>query len=124
MTFLTAATGRHPHGDFGNDTLIGGVGNDILTGSSGAYNDTIDYRAAASGITVSLASGTASDDGDGGADTLSGIESVIGSAYADTITWTSTTNISAVINGGAATTQSTLARQFRRRRFNHWRQRD
>jgi len=62
-----------------------------LTGSSGAYNDTIDYSAAASGITVSLASGTASDDGDGGADTLSGIESVIGSAYADTITWTSTT---------------------------------
>ena len=41
----------------GNDTLSGGAGNDTLDG--GAGTDTADYSAAAAGVTVSLAAGTA-----------------------------------------------------------------
>jgi Ca2+-binding RTX toxin-like protein len=78
------------------DTLIGGAGNDALDGSNG--NDTADYSAAASGIVLDLAAGTASNDGDAGADTLANIENVTGSAYADNITGNSAAN---TINGGA-----------------------
>ena len=56
-----------------------------------------DYSAASSSVTVDLSVGTASD-GDGGSDTLSNIENVIGSAYNDTITGNSGNN---VLAGGA-----------------------
>ena len=79
-----------------NDTLTGGAGNDTLNGGEGT--DTVYYSAAASGVTVNLGSGTASNDGDGGADTISDVENVIGSAYADTITGNSGNN---TIVGGA-----------------------
>lgn len=83
-------------GGSGNDTLIGGAGNDTLTGNTGT--DTADYSAAAAGVTVNLSTGSASNDGDGGADTLSGIENVIGSAGADTITGDTGVN---ELHGGA-----------------------
>ncbi|MCD6076315.1 MAG: Hemolysin-type calcium-binding region [Ramlibacter sp.] len=67
----------------GDDTLVGGGGNDTLLG--GAGYDVVTYAAAGAGVTVDLLGGTASD-GTGGTDTLGGIENVIGSEHADTIT--------------------------------------
>ncbi len=71
-------------GGAGDDTLIGGAGNDALDGGTGF--DTADYSSAASGITASMTAGTVSNDGDGGADTLTGIEAITGSNFNDTIT--------------------------------------
>ena len=71
-------------GGNGNDTLIGGGGNDTLDGGAGI--DTIDYSAVGSAVTVNLATGTAANDGTGAVDTIIAVESVIGSAYNDTIT--------------------------------------
>jgi Ca2+-binding RTX toxin-like protein len=78
-------------GDTGNDTVVGGDGNDSLIGLSG--RDTADYSDKAGGVSVNLFSGTAITGGAlnsggfyaGGAveDTLSTIESVIGSAFGD-----------------------------------------
>jgi len=67
-------------GGNGNDFLFGGAGSDLLVG--GAGNDRAMYSSAASGVTVNLSTGTASD-GDGGTDTLSGIERVDGSSNND-----------------------------------------
>ena len=80
----------------GNDTFFGGGGNDKFYGGDG--RDTADYSEAASGVVVSLETGQASNDGDGGSDTMEGIENVTGSPYNDTITGDSNAN---VIKGGA-----------------------
>ncbi|WP_186002606.1 M10 family metallopeptidase C-terminal domain-containing protein [Mycobacterium sp. KBS0706] len=90
-------------GDAGNDLLIGGAGADFLDGGAGI--DTADYTLderqpmfgpprtpATEGVTVNLATGTASG-GDGEGDTttthqfdkLTNIENVIGSKFADTL---------------------------------------
>ncbi|MDK9721251.1 MAG: FecR domain-containing protein [Rhodospirillales bacterium] len=66
----------------GNDTLAGLAGDDSLTGGEGT--DTATFAAAGAGITVSLESGSAT--GGAGSDSLSGIEIVIGSDHADTLT--------------------------------------
>ncbi|MEP2706161.1 MAG: type I secretion C-terminal target domain-containing protein [Roseibium sp.] len=67
----------------GDDHLYGNAGNDVFDGGSGT--DTIDYSNAAAGVNVHLNIGTAYDDGDGGVDTLTSIENVIGSAHNDTL---------------------------------------
>ncbi|QLH39378.1 MAG: hypothetical protein HWD60_11065 [Defluviicoccus sp.] len=89
---LTGDTGANSiDGGDGKDTLIGGAGDDTLVGGKGI--DTADYSGAAAGVTVSLLVGEASDDGDGGADELSGIENIIGSdTGADTILGDSNAN--------------------------------
>jgi len=69
-------------GDLGDDTLNGGAGDDSLDGGGGT--DTASYADALSSVNVSLVSGSAS--GGDGADTLQGLENVIGSAYGDTLT--------------------------------------
>lgn len=79
------------NGGEGNDTLNGGVGNDTLNGASGA--DAVSFVNAGSGIVVDLSTGTVSNDGDGGNDTLSNIENVNGSEYSDTITGDSGVNV-------------------------------
>ena len=86
------------NGGSGNDTLNGGDDNDILIGAlgndtlnGGAGNDTADYAGAGAGVTVNLTDGTAS--GGGGVDTLSGVENVTGTAYADTLTGDANANI-------------------------------
>ncbi|MEF8756335.1 MAG: DUF4347 domain-containing protein [Accumulibacter sp.] len=63
--------------------LYAGVGNNLLDGAGG--NDTASYLygVSGSGVTASLASGTAT--GGSGSDTLAGIENLVGSAYADTL---------------------------------------
>ena len=76
-------------GDAGNDTLEGGLGADTLDG--GANTDTVDYRSSGAGVSLNLQTGEAA----GGAaenDTLTSIESVFGSAYADNITGSNVVN--------------------------------
>jgi Ca2+-binding RTX toxin-like protein len=68
-------------GGEGNDTLIGGAGNDTLVGGGG--RDTASFAAAPAGVNVSLANGNAAGDG---SDTLVGVEDLIGSGFADTLT--------------------------------------
>ena len=82
-------------GGAGNDTLAGGGGADSLIGGSGT--DTSDYSASTSGVTVNLGTGTASG-GDAAGDTLSGIESVTGTAYNDNLTGDAGAN---TLDGGA-----------------------
>ena len=82
---LTAAdSGSSLQGGGGNDTLIGGAGADALNG--GAGTDTASYAAAGSGVTVNLTSAAAQNTGGAGTDTLTSIENLIGSGFADTLT--------------------------------------
>ncbi|MCS6622546.1 Ig-like domain-containing protein [Roseibacterium beibuensis] len=87
-------------GGDGNDTLVGRGGNDSLRGGSGT--DTADYGDAASGVSVFLNSGVASD-GDGGVDALVSVENITGSAHGDLIAGSDGAN---VLAGGAG--QDTL----------------
>jgi Ca2+-binding RTX toxin-like protein len=64
----------------GGDLLAGGAGNDTLDGGTGF--DTASFLGATAALTVNLAAGTATGQG---ADTLSGIEAVIGGGLADTL---------------------------------------
>jgi Ca2+-binding RTX toxin-like protein len=98
-------------GGAGSDTLTGGAGNDTLNGFAGhdaldgqAGNDeldgglgvdTVQYPADPAGVTVNLGTGAAVD-GSGGADTISGIENVAGSAFPDSIRGGASDN---VLNG-------------------------
>ncbi|MCF8710118.1 hypothetical protein L3X40_19910, partial [Rhizorhapis sp. SPR117] len=84
------AAGDDLYGGDGNDFLLGGAGNDNLDGGNGY--DTADYRNAQAGVAVNLSLGTASDDGDGGSDTLSSIENIVGSGYSDTLAGNSVQN--------------------------------
>ncbi|MGL4239333.1 Hint domain-containing protein [Tabrizicola sp.] len=70
-------------GGEGNDTLIGGTGADELRGGSGT--DTADYSTDTQGVTVNLATGTATG-GDALGDTLSSIENLTGGTVADVLT--------------------------------------
>jgi Ca2+-binding RTX toxin-like protein len=82
ITGDAAANYFYPHA--GDDTILGGDG-----------IDTIRYIFAAGGVTVDLAAGTAIGDG---SDTLSGVESVDGSDFGDTITGDAGPN---VLTGGS-----------------------
>jgi len=70
-------------GGLGNDTLSGGAGNDTLDGGAGF--DTVDYSGSAAAASINLSTGSATD-GMSGTDILVGIESVIGTSFADIIT--------------------------------------
>ncbi|TCS19698.1 T1SS-143 domain-containing protein/predicted secreted protein (type I secretion substrate), partial [Aminobacter aminovorans] len=73
----------------GDDWLIGGSGADTLNGEGGT--DTAVYRDSAAGVTVTVnGSGTG---GDAQGDTLSGIENLMGSNFADTLTGDGSANI-------------------------------
>lgn len=85
-------------GGTGNDSLDGGTGNDFLNGGAGADKlvggdgvDTADYSDSSAGVTVNLATGLGSG-GDAQGDTLSGVESVNGSAFADVLTGNTAAN--------------------------------
>ena len=76
-------------GNFGLDTLIGGLGNDSLSGGA----DTLDwasYAEASGAVTVDLAAGTSF--GADGNDSLTGIEAVLGGAFADSLLGDSNAN--------------------------------
>lgn len=66
----------------GGDDLEGGAGADQLDGGDG--DDAAVYANAGAGVVVDLAAGTA-EDGEGGLDTLTSIESVMGSHHGDVI---------------------------------------
>lgn len=82
------------------DLLIGGRGNDTLDGGTGSSGqgvggvevpfelelDIAAYLLASGGATVDLSTGMATNDGDGGMDTLRNIEGVIGSNFNDNLT--------------------------------------
>ncbi len=67
----------------GDDTLKGGAGADVLDGGEGA--DTAAYAGSASGVTVSLISGSGAG-GDAEGDRLVSVENLRGSAHVDTLT--------------------------------------
>jgi Ca2+-binding RTX toxin-like protein len=83
-------------GGRGNDTLEGGAGNDLLTGGGGI--DTASYASSTAAVRVSLASSSAQNTGGAGTDTLSGIDSLVGSGLNDTLTGNARDNH---IDGGA-----------------------
>jgi cyclophilin family peptidyl-prolyl cis-trans isomerase len=77
-----------------DNTLLAGVGNNILNG--GAGNDTVSYSAGVSGsqgVNVSLATSTAQNTGGSGTDTLISIENLLGTAFADNLTGNDDDNI-------------------------------
>ncbi|MBA3526405.1 MAG: calcium-binding protein [Sphingomonas sp.] len=83
--YLIGAGGNDTiNGGNGNDKLDGGEGDDTLNGGGGY--DGVVYTAATAGITVDLSLRTAQNTGGAGTDTLSNIEDVSGSEFADTIT--------------------------------------
>lgn len=77
-------------GGGGNDVLSGGRGGDHLIGGLG--RDVADYGADIRGVTASLRDGWATD-GWGDDDRLSGIESLSGSAFADTLEGSTAANV-------------------------------
>ena len=84
---LTGDSGSNTiDGGAGDDTLMGvdGGGADVLIGGAGI--DTVDYSSATSGVTVDLGIAGAQNTGGGGVDTLSGLEVVAGTDYADRLT--------------------------------------
>jgi len=84
-TLLDAAGDNSLAGGLGNDLIIGDlVGNDSIDGGSGV--DTLNYSAAGAGVTVNLISQSAQNTGGAGIDTIRGIENVVGTNFADTLT--------------------------------------
>lgn len=82
-------------GGAGDDVLVGGAGADHFVGGSGI--DTVSYAGGKIGVIVDLGSGVAFG-GDADADTFDGIENVIGTAAADSITGDDSNN---TLVGGA-----------------------
>jgi uncharacterized delta-60 repeat protein len=85
------ASSNQLRGELGNDTLVGNDGDDALNGGGGADSlvggngfDQAQYFDATAAVGVNLGTGLAS--GAAGADTLVGIENVVGSNFNDTIT--------------------------------------
>lgn len=70
------------YGGLGNDKLNGGPGNDVLSGGLG--KDTAVYFGASAGVTVDLAAGTGGG-ANQGADTIIGVEHVMGSLFGDVL---------------------------------------
>jgi Ca2+-binding RTX toxin-like protein len=70
-------------GGDGNDRLFGGAGADILNGGTGT--DTASYATSSAGVTVGLA-GVAGIGGDAQGDTLTAIETIVGSRFNDILT--------------------------------------
>jgi serralysin len=83
-------------GGDGNDDLFGGSGNDMLDGGLGT--DTAWYNDAVSAVTVDLRKTWAQDTGGAGTDTLTNMESLVGSQYDDHLYGDDNYN---VIHGGA-----------------------
>jgi len=69
-------------GGDGDDVLVGGAGADVLNGGSGS--DTVHYAASAAAVRVNLLTGSGAG-GDAAGDSYSGVENVVGSAFADQI---------------------------------------
>ncbi len=77
-------------GGAGDDVLDGGAGNDTLDGGAGF--DTANYAASTSGVNVNLTTGLASGSAVG-SDTLTSIENITGSGFADNLTGSGGNNV-------------------------------
>jgi Ca2+-binding RTX toxin-like protein len=77
-TISTGGSSALVNGGDGNDRIFSGIAADIIIG--GAGRDIVDYRLYASAVTVDLQAGTGA-----GGDTISEVESVLGSEFGDTI---------------------------------------
>lgn len=97
-------------GGAGNDRLAGGAGGDSLIGGTGT--DTADYSQAGTAVALTLGAGGAGtgtgSGGDAAGDTLTGIEAVLGSSFADSFTLP-LGNGFAVDGGGGADTVALAA---------------
>lgn len=82
-------------GGDGNDVIISNGGNNIVDGGKG--ENTINYEAAASGVSVDLSKGIALNNGNGGSDSLSNVQNIIGSLFNDVLIGDDQDN---KINGG------------------------
>ncbi|MEE8332201.1 MAG: calcium-binding protein, partial [Alphaproteobacteria bacterium] len=77
-------------GNDGDDLFRGGTGDDSIDGGNGI--DTVDYTDATAAVTVDLFAGMAAGNGSDN-DTISNIERVIGSAFADSLSGNSSDNM-------------------------------
>ena len=77
-------------GDDGNNRIAGGAGADSLDGGDGS-EDTLSYWNSSAGVTVNLATGTASG-GHAEGDTFANFEQIVGSDHADSLTGDSGNN--------------------------------
>nr|WP_321461311.1 calcium-binding protein [uncultured Cohaesibacter sp.] len=75
----------------GNDTIDGGAGFDIIDYHRDTYYSDVDDETGSSGVTVNLATGTATD-GYGDTDTFTNIEGAKGTSYDDTLIGSSVAN--------------------------------
>lgn len=88
----------------GDDTINGGYGNDTIDGSAGS--DTVSYMGVGA-VTVDLNKTIAQDTKGAGADTLTNIENISGSLFADTLIGNGLNNVlngregNDTLNGGA-----------------------
>ena len=82
-TLKAAPGGSGLQGGNGDDTLFSGAGNDVFDG--GAGTDSVSYINAISGVIISLGNGGPQNTGGGGTDTLTSIETVIGSNHDDSL---------------------------------------
>jgi Ca2+-binding RTX toxin-like protein len=71
------------NGSAGDDVLSGGSGNDQINGGTGV--DAASYASASAAVTVDLSVTGAQNTNGAGSDTLTAIERLIGSAFADTL---------------------------------------
>ncbi len=96
---LSAGSGTdHLSGGDGDDLLRGAEGPDVLDGCAGI--DTASYFESPVGVQVDLSAGTGSG-GTATGDTLTGVENLTGTRYADTLTGDATANV--LIGMGART---------------------
>jgi len=86
-------------GDDGRNWLDGGAGADVLDGGAGRWDRAI-YAGSGAGVNVNLGAGTATG-GHAEGDTLTGIEILIGSDFADTLTGDDGDDGDNVFEGGA-----------------------
>lgn len=105
------------YGDEGDDYFDPGSGNDLVVGGTGDH-DTVAYEGSNGAVNVNLADGTASD-GEGGSDTLVGIERARGGRFADTLTGDAGRNVFAgnagndTMDGGDGVDRVRYDREFR-----------
>ena len=107
---LTGATAINGTGNGDGNVITGNTGNNILAGLGGADTinggggvDTASYAASGSGVTVSLAAGTATG-GDATGDVLSSISNLTGSAFDDVLEGDGGNNV--LVGGGGNDTVS------------------
>jgi len=94
-TLKGGAGGDQIFAGFGNDAVTGGLGSDFLAGGFG--NDRIIYSGSASGVNVDLRSNSeglqSAFGGEAEGDTISGFESVKGSAHGDVLRGNNQSNV-------------------------------